>query len=69
MSGRYIAPRAQFPMDQVYFIYTRRPCPSLPTYVTLVHRDYYNTHISDMLLKVRKVSGAEGVDMNLSLNV
>ena len=22
---------AQFPIDQVYFIYTRRPCPSPPT--------------------------------------
>ena len=31
------------------------------TYVTLVHRNYYNTLISDMLLEVCKTFGTEGV--------
>ena len=32
------------------------------TYVTLVHRNPYDTHILDMLLEVYKVFGTEGVN-------
>ena len=37
-------------------------------YVTLVHRNSYNAHISDMLREICKMSSTEGVNSNIKLD-
>ena len=39
--------------------------PMTHTHVSLVHRNYYNTHISDTLLEVCTVSVNERVNNNI----